>query len=60
MTAHTYDTDVFARATHEGSIATMSQGPSQASGWFTRMMEAIGRSYYVETADGDGYYVLPC
>lgn len=28
-------------------------------GFFVRMLEAIGRSYYVPTADGEGLYMFP-
>jgi hypothetical protein len=61
MTTLTYDTDLFAAsAVPTAAIAASAlEATASRAGWFQRMMEAVGRTYYIETPDGEGYYLFP-
>jgi hypothetical protein len=56
-----YDADLFPTAAgFDSSVSAAVTGEAAAKpGLFLRIMEAIGRSYYVEAPNGEVYFLLP-
>ena len=41
------------------SMVSPADAVTQKPSFFVRILEAIGRTYYVPTSDGKGFYMLP-
>ena len=56
-----YNADLFlsSTATEAVSAAPELDTTPAKPGFFTRVLEAIGQSYYIKTADGHAIYIYP-
>jgi hypothetical protein len=60
MSAVTFDTDLFpVQAAQEAPAALTAASTAATPGLFSRIVDALGRAYTVETPDGDIVFVYP-
>ena len=57
-----YNIDLLPQAPASPEAVSTMSGTNNATakpGFFARIFEAIGKSYYVPTKDGEGFYMFP-